>query len=211
MPMPFVDHSNKVFGLWSVQSFHGRDKHNQAVWLCQCKCGTVKPLVIGSLQKGQSKSCGCAAVEARTKKLTKHGQAGTLAYKSFHAMWARCTGKGSNGYYLTKQIEVCERWQSFDNFFADMGHRPHGTTLDRIDGSKGYSPDNCRWATLEEQANNKFTSRKELVLGELLSVAQAARKYNKHISGVRHRVRKGMTLEAAVLTPFRNIKPNKEK
>lgn len=206
MPTPFADHTGKVFGFWTVKSFYGRAKHNQPIWLCVCKCGTEKPVIMGSLQKGRSKSCGCATIQMRTEKTRKHGMAGTPTYKSWHQMHQRCAGKHGHEHYVNKGIEVCKRWSDFENFFADMGPRPAGTTLDRIDGSKDYSPENCRWATLEQQANNKSSNRKEFVQGELLSVAQAARKYNKHISGVRHRVRKGMSLEYAVLTPFRTRK-----
>jgi hypothetical protein len=206
MPMPFADHTGKVFGLWTVKYFYGRNKNNKPIWVCQCKCGTTKPVLMATLHNGTSKSCGCIAGELRGSKTRTHGKSATPAYKSFHAMWARCTGKSLSDYYVNANIEICDRWKSFENFFADMGPRPEGTTIDRIDGTKGYSPENCRWATLEEQANNKRSNRKELVNGELLSVAQAARKYNRHESGVRHRLRKGMTLEQAVLTPFKNEK-----
>jgi hypothetical protein len=206
MPMPFADYTGKFFGFWTVKSFYGRDKHNKAIWLCVCKCGTEKPVILGSLQQGRSKSCGCATIQMRTEKTRTHGMASTPTYKSWHQMHQRCAGKHGHQHYANKGIKVCSRWSNFENFYADMGLRPAGTTLDRIDGSKDYSPENCRWATLEQQANNKSSNRKEFVQGELLSVAQAARKYSKHISGVRHRVRKGMSLEDAVLTPFKKRK-----
>ena len=128
--------------------------------------------------------------------------AGTLTYKSWHQMHQRCSGKHGHDYYLQSGITVCSRWASFESFFADMGRRPTGTTLDRIDGSKGYEPGNCRWADAYEQANNKKTNIKQLVFGEVMTPSQAARKYCRHISGVRHRLRKGMTLEQAVSLPL---------
>jgi hypothetical protein len=134
----------------------------------------------------------------RSEKMTKHGMAGTPTYKSWHQMHQRCAGKHGRDYYLKSGITICDRWSVFENFFDDMGHRPEGTTIDRIDGSKGYEPGNCRWATSTEQANNRKTNRKEIVNGVLLSPAEAARKHNVNISMVRHRMRKGWTLEQSV-------------
>jgi hypothetical protein len=204
MPTPFADHTGKVFGFWTVKSFYGRTKHNQPIWLCVCECGTEKPVIMGSLQNGRSKSCGCKAKELRAPKLFKHGMAGTPTYKSWHQMHQRCSGKHGHDYYLVNGIKVCERWDNFENFYADMGDRPTGTTLDRIDGTRGYEPGNCRWADLETQANNRHTNVKEVVFGEVITPAQAARKYGKHISGIRHRLRKGWTLEQAVSVPYKN-------
>jgi hypothetical protein len=127
--------------------------------------------------------------------------AGTPTYKSWHQMHQRCSGRHGHDHYLRNGVKVCERWNDFSKFYADMGDRPFGTTLDRIDGSKGYEPGNCRWATVEVQANNKKNCRPENVFGEKLTPSQAARKYGKHISGIRHRLRKGLTLEQAILRP----------
>jgi hypothetical protein len=206
MPMPFVDHTGKTFGFWTVKSFYGRDKSNHQLWLCVCKCGNEKPVIMGSLRKGASASCGCNAINKRSSKLTKHGMAGTPTYKSWHQMHQRCSGKHGHDYYLKSGITVCERWNDFLLFYEDMGERPDGTTLDRIDGSRGYEPSNCRWATTEEQANNKKTNVKQTVFGEVLTPALASRKYGMHISCIRHRMRKGMTLEQAVSTPLRRQK-----
>lgn len=209
MPTPFVNHSGKTFGDWTVLNFHSRAKHGQAIWLCRCSCGNEKAVIMASMQKGRSTSCGCKAIKKRVEKQTKHGMAGTPVYKSWHQMHQRCNGKHGHDYYPRNGIAVCERWHIFENFYADMGERPNGTTLDRINGNMGYSPDNCRWATPEQQANNRKTNRWHLVKNELMTPAQAAKKYNMHISGVRHRLRKGWTLENAVMTPplRNNYKP----
>ena len=206
MPMPFADHTGKKYGFWTVLSFHDRTKHNQPIWICECVCGTKKPVIMSTLTGGKSRSCGCKAQALSAEKTTKHGHASTPTYKSWHAMKQRCEGKGGHASYVERGITVCDRWLEFENFLQDMGLRPHGTTLDRIDNAKGYEPSNCRWADHITQANNRDTCVKQSVNNEFLTIAEAARKYGKHISGVRHRVRKGWTLADAVTTPMRNGK-----
>lgn len=85
-----------------------------------------------------------------------HGMCGTPTYKSWQAMRGRCSGRLSMAkHYRDKGIVVCDRWQDFSAFLADMGKRPEGTTLDRIDSNGNYEPGNCRWATKSEQMRNK--------------------------------------------------------
>jgi hypothetical protein len=201
VPSPFRDKTGMQFGFWTVLAFAGRDNRNATQWKCRCICGTEKVVVVGSLTKGRSKSCGCKAIELRGNFHWKHGYASTPTYKSWHSMKQRCEGKGGHESYLARGIAVCERWLSFENFLEDMGERPRGKTLDRIDNSKGYEPSNCRWADMEQQANNRDTNILEIVDGEALTPAQAARKYGKNISGIRHRLRKGWSLQEAVHTP----------
>jgi hypothetical protein len=132
-----------------------RDSASVKMILCRCDCGTVKRIAFGDLDR--STSCGCWI---RDSKIT-HGMSGTPLYTAWQQMIGRCTNPKNHKYgdYGARGITVDSRWLTFENFYEDMGDRPEGKTLDRIDNDLGYFPGNCRWATALEQAHNKRPRR----------------------------------------------------
>lgn len=131
-------------------------------YLCVCKCGQRKEIDGQSLRRGQTRSCGCLHRDASRTRRT-HGESRardgrpTPTYKSWQGMRQRCENPKSEKYrlYGARGISVCERWRRFENFLADMGERPEGTTLDRIDPDGNYTPTNCRWADATTQSRNR--------------------------------------------------------
>lgn len=207
-----IDRSGMVFGNLTVVKFDKKDGRNGFRWICVCSCGTEKSIIYNSLAKGRSTSCGCKAAEKRATANTKHGMASTPTYKSWHAMIQRCQGKGGHEKYVRKNLSVFCEWLSFDKFFADMGERPKGMTLDRIDNSKGYEPYNCRWATNEQQMNNRDNSRFFVVHGEKMTLPQISRKHEIGISKLRHCIRKGQSIEEAMQDQkWKNKQPKDRK
>lgn len=133
---------------------------NHRVFSCRCACGAIIKARGNDLRSGQHKSCGClrnSIVIKRNKRLAKHNMTHTGVYRSWFAMRDRCEDLKSSSWqwYGAKGVRVCERWQDFKLFFEDMGDRPDGKTLDRIDPAKNYEPGNCRWATPKEQRANQ--------------------------------------------------------
>lgn len=143
----------------------------------------------------------------RPYKPRKHGLCGSPLYTTWLCMRDRCVNPNNDNYhnYGGRGIAVCERWNSFEAFISDMGSRPEGTSLDRIDVNKNYEPSNCRWATQEVQHNN---TRRTVFLefnGETLSIAQWAKKTGIHRAILRTRLNYGWPLAQAFTTqPSKN-------
>lgn len=131
-----------------------RQRGDTAV-LCRCECGAEVSVKVVNLGRSRN-SCGCLKRGAGNGRYS-HGMAGTKIYNIWADMVGRCTRPTHMRYadYGGRGITVCERWLDFANFYADMGDRPPGRSLDRRDNDQGYSPENCRWATLSDQARNK--------------------------------------------------------
>lgn len=153
-------------------------------WICLCDCGKETLAITQHLRNGNTKSCGCRRVEVTTQlgRITTHGMTKAVEYKAWQSMKDRCYNEDSANFpnYGGRGIMVWRDWMtSFARFFQDVGPRPSPRhSLDRIDNNGHYQPDNCRWATAEEQSNNKRTNVKYLVNGEEKSIAELAREYH---------------------------------
>ena len=155
------------FGRWTVIERTSSGRLRESRYLCRCACGTESPVQTRLLRNGTSQSCGCLNREMVTAAATKHGQCRDVgkspAYESWRNMLirVRATKGRMFKYYGARGISVCERWKSFENFLADMGPRPDGTTLDRRNNDKNYDPDNCHWATWSQQVKNRRPFRRK--------------------------------------------------
>ena len=127
-------------------------------WQCICDCGRVAFVESSRLRGDHTKSCGCLRIDAPRISNTIHGQHGSRTYSSWRSMRERCLNPKARGfkYWGGAGVRICSRWEAFENFLADMGERPHGTSLDRYPDPHGdYEPRNCRWATAAQQARNR--------------------------------------------------------
>ena len=144
-------------------------------WMCRCDCGSLVSVASCDLKSGHTKSCGCWNAEDKVTSNTTHGYSRTPTYISWTNMRNRCTKPSDKRYssYGGRGIKVCESWMnSFEEFLSDMGEKPKGMTLERIDVNGNYEPGNCKWATPKEQANNWRKSLRADYKGESFTAMQ---------------------------------------
>jgi hypothetical protein len=194
----FRDLTGKRFGRWQVLELVGkrRDARHQFIWRCRCDCGTEKTVSGSTLKLGTSVSCGCY----KRERSTTHGMDGTPTYKAWSAMLARCNNPKSKEYhnYGGRGIRVCEAWHKFEPFFADMGERPAGLSIDRIDNDGNYEPENCRWADWKQQNRNRRNNKMMEFRGERISLAELAERHGLGYRLVWRRIKRGLSAEEAV-------------
>lgn len=189
---------------------NGKQRIASRKWaVFRCPCGVTFPSPLKPVINGRTKSCGCYS---RTKFVkaaaeynnsgggTTHGQCSTGAYKSWNAMLQRCTNPQNSGYYMygAVGISVCEEWFVFENFYTDMGPRPDGTSLDRIDSRGDYCKENCKWSTPQEQANNTSRNKYLTIDGETKTYAEWGRIVGLQSRKISYRIRQGWSPEEAV-------------
>lgn len=175
------DLTGQVYGQLTVL---GQGEHigKCVAWQCKCSCGGVSLVTTGRLQSGNTRSCGCQKYSGlEPYHAVKHGQTvggvTSRTYWIWGAMVQRCTNPKARAYhkYGGRGIKVCKRWLDFSKFFADMGERPKGKSLERRHNNKGYSSSNCYWATPLQQGANTRQNRWITVSGKKLHLAAWAR------------------------------------
>lgn len=194
-----VDLSGRKYGRVTVIRRHANYINRFVHWDCICDCGVEFVTRGQSLTLGRTQSCGCKSrerVKAMGEANKKHGMRNTQIYHIWSGIARGRTTRGYSG------VKTCDRWRKFENFYADMGPMPSPEhSIDRIDGAKGYSPENCRWATVVEQNNNKRTNRVLEFNGERRTVAEWARHIGINYETLLNRVtRHGWSVERALTT-----------
>jgi hypothetical protein len=198
------------FGRLLVTEHGGSDASGRSLWLCLCDCGKTKTAQASSLRKGNTRSCGCLGREVQIANGQKSGRAqmhslskseNPREYSSWESMIERCYSPKAQGFhrYGGRGIAVCEEWRnSFAQFFADMGKRPEGASIERMDTNGHYCPENCKWATRTEQANNRRNNHLVTANGTTQTLARWAAQTGIKWHTIYTRLQRGWSGERAV-------------
>jgi hypothetical protein len=195
-----IDLTGMVFGALTATKRVGSDRFGDTIWECKCACGEPSLVRGSSLRSGGTRSCGCHHgqppvnwIHGGTSGVTRTGRVQS-EYSTWRLMKGRCFNHNNNKYYLYggRGITVCDRWKnSFASFLADMGPKPtEKHTLDRIDPNKDYAPDNCRWATQQDQQRNRRNNVFVEISGERFTIFDVAELLKIKESSARARLKR---------------------
>lgn len=187
--MKSIDLTGARFGLLTVTS-KAIANGKQSMWNCVCDCGLTCIKWMGNLRNGNTKSCGHLRSVVTTKNKTTHAMYGAPEYKSWSGMLTRCENKNNHKFkdYGARGITVCDSWHEFQSFFNDMGKKPAGTSLGRIDNDGNYEPKNCEWQSATEQARNKRNTALFSYQGILATIPEHCDRLGLLASTVRSRI-----------------------
>lgn len=190
-----------------------RNKKGKTVWICKCDCGNITVVPYSRLKSGNTKSCGCLHHDFVVSLKMRHGQAHSRFYNIWSEMKRRCNNPKSESYsrYGGKGIKVCSRWmEDFENFYQDMfleyqkhvlKYGENETQIDRIDSKGDYCPDNCRWATIEVQQNNKSSCKYITFNNETHTISQWAIIKGINLQTLVGRLNRNWSIEDALTLP----------
>ncbi len=175
-----------------------------------CDCGAIVVRRMAYVRCGRMRSCGCLQRETARARLLTHGESGkTVEHATWLRMLARCNNSRNPDYarYGGRGIQICDRWaRSYENFLADMGRRPGlGYSIDRIDNDGHYSPDNCRWATDEEQQLNKRSNHRVTWGDRTKTIKEWSVETGIPYGTLLMRIRAGWSVEDAMTKPLQKF------
>lgn len=203
-----IDISGQRFGRLVAEKDIGLI-HGARRWLCRCDCGKITISTASTLRGGNTKSCGCLRQEKSKARFTTHGAKVDKTVTPEYVVWSlmrdRCSNPSNKkfDYYGGKGIKVCQRWDDFSLFLADMGTRPPGLTIDRINADGDYEPCNCRWATRKEQSRNREYCRRVVWDGKEQLLWKLADEYGVPVHTVHQRLNRGWSLDRTLTQPIR--------
>ena len=201
------DLTGMTFGRLKVLSLHSRGTKTLRVkWNCSCVCGNPAIVPANNLTTRQTKSCRCLKLESLKlgkRFLATHGMSKSGAYGTWYKMVNRCTNPKADDFkfYMARGITVCDFWLKFENFYRDMGDRPEGMEIDRIDNNKGYYKENCRWVSHKENCRNFRRNRMVTYQGQTKTLIEWSEDIGLNESSVRHRLNNGWSIEKALTAP----------
>ena len=208
MPAAIPMVASRRFDRLVTVSANGHDKRGNAVWLCRCDCGAEKVAKVTDLTHSMVRSCGCLRSDKTTatnKRIrTTHGRLPREIHSTWTGMLARCRNKNHVSYpgYGGRGITVCAEWHDFVVFrkWAIENRHAPGLTIERRNNDGNYEPDNCRWATHQEQSNNRRTSRYLTIDGVSKTLTEHCRARGISVSTAHRRLKNGENPEHVFLS-----------
>jgi hypothetical protein len=207
-----IDLTGQRFGRFIVlyrEDFVKKSGKKETAYICKCDCGKTKKVAAYNLKNGHTQSCGCQSFENRIKARTTHHKTSTRIYRIWRGMKTRCENSNDYHYefYGKRGIKVCNEWGKFESFYdwAMANGYTEALTLERIDNNGNYEPQNCRWATVKEQCNNRRTSRFITHNNVSHTLAEWAKITNMQPGTLAYRLNSGWSINKALTTPVRVV------